>query len=706
MEEIPAEEDPFEASPASEPLSDSELASLKMAIDGALNGVSGATHSALIVGLDSGQTVYERTPDTARTPASNTKLFTTAAALAHLGEEHRSLVRVFGSAPAGGTVASDVVIVGEHDSGNSSWFAEDATRALAAAARAMKSSGINAISGDVVAKGEFVYEGNSVGSIDYSGERSEVAAALRTALINSGISVSGTATTAVGFDPPNGASVLATLPSASLDVVSHAINVPSHNEFADLLMHHLGFQASGESTYAAGVTDVKSLLDELSIDKTGFTLDDGSGLSHGNRVTPRQIVELLRGMLDRPESAAFLDSFAISGVRGTIAGRMTEPDVIERFWGKTGTLTGVIALSGVLFHRYDGQRYLASFLSNNVADATNGRAGLDAAVRALAKNLKGKEGLPTVPNFVRLTDDANKATAFAEWDDVPGAIGYLVWRSRDGRTWDRSEARYVKQLSHRMKAFDDSDTLFVRLTAWNDVGESAPSSIFACSISDEGGTVLLVDANDRYRLGPVPENPLSFGGDALLYHAMAIPSARFDSASNEAAFGEPVRIEKYEKVMVALGRESSIHETFTTLEQESVRDYITAGGSLFVSGAEIGFDLIGDGSPEDAAFARDVLGIDYVDDDARTTLVMPSAATPIDTSFARFSKLGRHEATFPDVLSPSGAGQVCLTYVGGLEGAACVFSVAATGGKIVVLGIPLEALDDPALRRGLVTLVD
>lgn len=705
-EEIPAVEDPFEVSPEAKPLSDASIASLKSQIDAALNGVSGASHSALIMGLDTKQIVYARTPDTPRVPASNTKLFTTATALARFGEAHAPTVRVFASGLSGGVIAGDVVLIGEHDPANSSWFGDDAREALDATAAYMKKSGIVSVGGGVVAKGEYVYEGNSVGYIDYAGERGEVATAFRNALLAAGITVGGGASGAAGFEPPSGADEIVTLPSASLDVIAHAINVPSHNEFADMLMHHIGFVTSGESTYAAGLVATRAYLDELGIDRTGFTLDDGSGLSHGNEVTPRQIVGLFEAMLARPEGPAYLHSLTISGVRGTLGGRMTQADVAGRFWGKTGTLTGVVALSGVLFHRYDGQRYVASFLSNNVGDATAGRAGLDTAIRALAKNWKDGVALPVAPNLRWLGDDANGKTANAAWDDVPGATGYLVWRSKDGRSWDRADARYVKKLTHRMVGFEGTGRIFVRVTAWNDVGESVPSSVFGCSLSDDGADTLLVDANDRYTDAPVPENPLSFGHDALVLHVEALDdTCRFDSGSNEEALDGDLSLAKYGNLIVALGRESTTDETFSTLEQEALRDFVTDGGGLFVSGAEIGYDLAGEGTPEDAAFANDVLHIDYVADDAETSIVVPTEKVKIDTSFARFSKLGRHEVTFPDVLAPTGSAEVCLAYGAGVAGAACVISPSAAGGKIVVLGVPLEAFDDPVLRRALVALL-
>jgi D-alanyl-D-alanine carboxypeptidase/D-alanyl-D-alanine-endopeptidase (penicillin-binding protein 4) len=694
-EVIPAEEDPFEPPPVPGGFSDAELADLKADIDASL-GTASATYSALVVGLDSGQVVYEKTPDTLRTPASNTKLFTTSSALVLEGESARPSAGVYAEAMTGGAVQGDLVLVGTHDPSTTPWFADDAGQPLDALAEVLADVGVTSVTGNVVAQGEFVYEGNSLGTIDFPTERAQVATAFRQALIGAGISVAGSATTATGFDPPAGAMLLTEVPSVSFDVFAHAINVPSHNELADLLMHHLGVAGGGSSTYASGFATVEGVLDDLGVAHAGLSLNDGSGLSHDNLVSPRQIVDLFRVLSARSEWSAFIHSMAIAGLRGTIASRMTGPDTAGRFWGKTGTLTGVVALSGVLFHRHDGQRYVASFLANGVADSTSARAALDGAIGALAQNRKGATGLPESPRLLRVSDDRNGQTALVELEPVPGATGYLVWRSPDGLIWNRDEARLVMQPTHRTFVFGDS--LFVRVTAVNDVGESAPSSVLAVRVSTTGPSTLFVDGNDRYAAEPVPENPLGWGTDAVVLHAAAIEGP-FESASHLAIESGDVDLGAFASVDWALGRESTADVAFTVGEQERVRAFVEGAGSLFVSGSELGYALIGQGTLDDAAFAREVLGIEYVGDDAMTTLVT-AGDLPVDVSLARFSKLGRHEVAYADVLGPATDGAVCLRYAGGAPGAACVRSMAA-GGRVVALGFPLESLDDPAVAKAL-----
>ncbi|NUP08912.1 MAG: hypothetical protein HOW73_22925 [Polyangiaceae bacterium] len=698
---IPAEEDPFDPPPAPPMLSEDELAIIADGVDDSLGNAS-ATYSVLMVGLETGQVVYAKNADTARKPASNTKIFTTAASLLIDGEAGRPLAGVYATAVNGGVVQGDLVLFGEHDPAYTPWFGADSRQGLDAIAEVLVDSGITQVTGGVVARGEFLYEGNSVGTMDFGAERSQTANAFRQALLSAGISVSGGASTSSSLDPPGG-QLLAPMPSVSLDAVTHAINVPSHNEMADLMMHRLGTAGGGDSTYASGFQTVQGVLDDVGVAHDGLDLNDGSGLSHDNRVTPRHIVDLFRAMSERDVWPAFESSLAISGVRGTIAGRMTGDNTYGRFWGKTGTINGVVALSGVLFHKHNGQRYLASLLANNVADSTSARAALDGAVGALAKSHGGVTGLPATPLLDRVEDDHNGETAWISFRGVDGATGYLIERSADGRTWSRAEARLVHETTHRTFAIDGQ--LFVRVRAVNAAGESGPSNVLGARVSEGAGArVLFVDGNERYQRGPVPENPLGWGNDAVVAHAAAIQGSFESASAAEVAAGE-VDLDAFDMVLWGLGRESVDDESFSDAEQPIVRAYVASGGRLFVSGSEVAFDLIGEGSTADAAFARDVLGIDYLSDDASTTYLM-SGDVPTDVKLARFSKLGRHEVAYPDVIGPAtDMGTSCLRYAAGVGGDACVLTDHDGGGRVVMMGFPLESLDDPAVGRALVALL-
>lgn len=693
VDEVPGEEDPFEAPPEVPPLAQEIVDALAQEIDQALDG-PGGTNSALIVGAQTGQVIYERNPDGLRKPASNTKLFTTAAAFAGLGEEHQSQSRVYATEDASdGVVDGNIVLVCEHDFTSSSFFHGYARESLDLLAGELAAGGLSEITGAVRVQGEGVWDGYQFAYYDAAQNRAALANAFRAALVDRGVTVGGGTTTGGSFDEPAGTEI-ATWASLPLATTAFPINVVSHNEFADVLARHVGYLNGGGSTYGAGEAAVLDRMSELGVDTSGLSLNDGSGLSHDNRVSARQVVGLLAGMLARPEGPAWMRTFAVSGARGTLGGRMAGANTYGRFWGKTGSLTGVITLSGVLEHRHDGQRYLVSLLMNEVASQPAARSAHDAVVSALARDHRELGPRPAAPIVGCAKNDANGATAIVGWSQVEGAEGYLVWRSRDGRTWDRPEARFVTTTSHRTLGFEGSDALFLRVTAVGQAGESDPSDVVAVRIADDPSSVLVVDANDRWQGEPVGDNLLERGHDFVVRVAEAIESAPFDTCANEAlAEGD---LAGYEAAIWLLGNESTDHETIDAAEQEILRAFVDGGGSLLVSGAEIGWDLEAQGDAGDLAFLHEVLGASYVADDAGTATVY--GAGPL-ASLERLSfyNPGLQAVGFPDVLAPGPGASIVLAYPDG--GAAAV-----KRDGVLALGFPLENVDTRAHRSAIIAL--
>jgi D-alanyl-D-alanine carboxypeptidase/D-alanyl-D-alanine-endopeptidase (penicillin-binding protein 4) len=85
-------------------------------------------------------------------------------------------------------------------------------------------------------------------------------------------------------------------------------------------------------------------------------------LSRGNRLTSRAISTLLWRMAQHPLHSYYQASMAIAGRRGTLRNRFRGTSLHGRFWGKTGTLSGVRSISGVLETQH-GPRYV-SMISN------------------------------------------------------------------------------------------------------------------------------------------------------------------------------------------------------------------------------------------------------------------------------------------------------------------------------------------------------
>jgi D-alanyl-D-alanine carboxypeptidase/D-alanyl-D-alanine-endopeptidase (penicillin-binding protein 4) len=94
-------------------------------------------------------------------------------------------------------------------------------------------------------------------------------------------------------------------------------------------------------------------------------LVDGSGLARGNKASPRSVARLLDRMRDRPDFRTFRDSLPIAGVDGTLDNRMRRGAARKRCRAKTGTISGVSALSGYCATR-GGRTVVFSFLMNRV----------------------------------------------------------------------------------------------------------------------------------------------------------------------------------------------------------------------------------------------------------------------------------------------------------------------------------------------------
>ncbi len=130
-------------------------------------------------------------------------------------------------------------------------------------------------------------------------------------------------------------------------------NQKSNNNYADTLMRYIG-----------GPGAAKAALTKLGVDPKSFRLADGSGLSRQNIATPRALVETLRAIYFAPGKEIFYASLPVAGVSGTLKNRMRQTAAEGMVYAKTGTLTGVRALSGYMYHSVYGM-LVFSMIGNN-----------------------------------------------------------------------------------------------------------------------------------------------------------------------------------------------------------------------------------------------------------------------------------------------------------------------------------------------------
>ena len=183
---------------------------------------------------------------------------------------------------------------------------------------------------------------------------------LRAELENVGISISETNHLVGSYEdsPLNHGmwSEIASVKSPPVSDIATLTLKPSQNLFAQLLLLHVGDHSLkqaevGEPQFpadqeAAGIKELNRWLSTIGVAGTDVFLEEGSGLSRRNAVTPRAVVTLLHHMSRNRWSESWMKSLPIGGVDGTLQNRFTEGPARSRVHAKTGSLRGVQALAG------------------------------------------------------------------------------------------------------------------------------------------------------------------------------------------------------------------------------------------------------------------------------------------------------------------------------------------------------------------------
>ncbi len=296
------------------------------------------------------------------------------------------------------------------------------------------------------------------------------------------------------------------------------------------------------------------------------------------------------------------------------------------------------------------------------------------------------------------------------------ATGYVVYESSNGYGFGNPTV-VGNVTSVVLSGVPVGETRYYRVAATNAGGESMPSQVLAVRRPATGvAPILIVNGFDRLRRQISPTQtftqPPNYAGitferqqwrrsnsfDYVVQHAEALAANDygFVSCSNEAARDLVVALDDYDIAVWILGTESTDHSTFDGTEQFRVDEFLSTGGALFVSGAEIGWDLVAQGGG--ASFLQDTLQCGYSADDAGTYDVSPTAGG-IFNGLAAFdfdpANGAPYDTRSPDVLAATADSDVCLTYSGG--GAA---GVEFTGQfyNTVTFGFPFEAITDAGAR--------
>ena len=157
--------------------------------------------------------------------------------------------------------------------------------------------------------------------------------------------------------------------SAPMHNLLSLANTESHNFTAEVLLR----QGAGSWDLGQAAQRETLWLTQQGLPMQGVRVVDGSGLDRANRLTSRFLAALLLRMDQHPYGRDYLASMAVAGQRGTLRNLYVGTPLQGKFHGKTGTITGVRAISGVLVTN-DGPRYVSAI--SNGASSPNETIGL------------------------------------------------------------------------------------------------------------------------------------------------------------------------------------------------------------------------------------------------------------------------------------------------------------------------------------------
>ncbi len=342
----------------------------------AVGGLTAAIGSASCVQIAQNETVIVTTdPAVSVIPASNQKLFVAAVALELLGSDYTFRTELQSVAPVLGAIVGDVFLVGGGDPVLRTADVPDPlpypainTTALELLADQLVVLGITTIDGNLVGDGgryddEFrapswpdeisnfdagpydalLVNDGLISNDNYGLNPSRSAARVFLDLVLArGIVVTGSAG---NFARPTDANLttLALVNSKPLTEILVEMLHTSDNNTAEMLVKEIGFVATGQGTRQAGLDTIRATLERWGVPVGGLQLSDGSGLSRENRTTCVTLAALLNAI---PVAGQLKALLPVAGRDGTLGGQFVGTPAEGVLAAKTGTLTGVKALTG------------------------------------------------------------------------------------------------------------------------------------------------------------------------------------------------------------------------------------------------------------------------------------------------------------------------------------------------------------------------
>ena len=181
----------------------------------------------------------------------------------------------------------------------------------------------------------------------------------------------------IGPAPAQGRLLARSVSPDLVDVVRD-INKYSNNAMARQLFLTIGREqrsAADADDHKAATRIINQWLADKGIQANGLVLENGAGLSRMERMTARDMSQLLSHAWRSPYSAEFVASLPLAAMDGTMRRRLRNTPVAGQAHIKTGSLRNVRAIAGITRDN-NGQSWAVTAIVNHAA-AGSSREALD-----------------------------------------------------------------------------------------------------------------------------------------------------------------------------------------------------------------------------------------------------------------------------------------------------------------------------------------
>jgi len=322
-----------------------------------------------------------------------------------------------------------------------------------------------------------------------------------------------------------------------------------------------------------------------------------------------------------------------------------------------------------------------------------------------------------VLKWVKLIDPVTREIEIAWYPSLEGDIaGYRLFKSADALTWDQSFVdETVLGAGDHFYRFNFTDTLptvYFRAVAVdtnkyiNELGAeepllSEPSDAYGVGFR-VSNSILIVDNFDRQASWTLPYHPF------VASHGEAVNACGhgFDSCTETAVQNGDISMTDYEVVIYFCGDDSRDEESLAAADQLRLLNYLQAGGKLFISGSEIGYDFAAT-TPDELNRYEYLLRVHYLGDLAGSNRVMGELGTVfegLDFTYGTLTGPNLYIEDYPDYLQPQYGSQTALFYenlrIAGVQFTG-TYLASTIPAQLVYLGFTFETIENATNRAEL-----